>query len=280
MFRAIGRFFKAMGYAMTGRIDEARKTMNSDPNVIRAVVDEEVEQMRHNAREYSNSIAGRDLEKTKKRSKIIQLSQEIADAEKVRASARQRIAARATELAKAGKNSAEEMAVDQEMQKHRDKNDEKSKEITSKQTLVDQLKAGIVEDDKQIDSMMLNLRRQNAQIEKTGAKADELISRVIQAQEEKRQHERESGLAAVGSNSKVLQEIEEGVARTESQARVAGMLAGADTKNSDAQYLDAYRDPASDDEFAALIAHAVKTEDAAKAPAEKAAGTTETGVLN
>ena len=40
MFGAIGRWFKAVWYKMTGQIDEARRGLDSDPHVMRAKFDE------------------------------------------------------------------------------------------------------------------------------------------------------------------------------------------------------------------------------------------------
>ena len=40
MFRAIGRYFRALGYLVTGRIDKARQTLMANPNVMRATYDQ------------------------------------------------------------------------------------------------------------------------------------------------------------------------------------------------------------------------------------------------
>ena len=40
MFGAIARWFKAIGYLLTGRIDSARRTIDSDPHVMRAKYDQ------------------------------------------------------------------------------------------------------------------------------------------------------------------------------------------------------------------------------------------------
>ena len=40
MFGAIGRWFKAVWYKLTGQIDEARRGLDSDPHVMRAKFDE------------------------------------------------------------------------------------------------------------------------------------------------------------------------------------------------------------------------------------------------
>ena len=39
MFRAIGRYLKAFGYLITGRVDAARKTLSANPYVVQATYD-------------------------------------------------------------------------------------------------------------------------------------------------------------------------------------------------------------------------------------------------
>ena len=40
MFGAVARWFKAIGYLLTGQVDAARKTLDTNPHVIRAKFDE------------------------------------------------------------------------------------------------------------------------------------------------------------------------------------------------------------------------------------------------
>ena len=40
MWNALGRYFTAIGYLFTGRIDKARQALETDPNVVRATYDD------------------------------------------------------------------------------------------------------------------------------------------------------------------------------------------------------------------------------------------------
>lgn len=39
MFKALGRWLKAVGYLFTGQIDAARRTLDANPHVVRARYD-------------------------------------------------------------------------------------------------------------------------------------------------------------------------------------------------------------------------------------------------
>ena len=43
MFKAIGRWIKAVGYLLTGQIDSARRVLDTNPHVIKAKYDAIVE---------------------------------------------------------------------------------------------------------------------------------------------------------------------------------------------------------------------------------------------
>ena len=44
MFKAIGRYFRALGYLFTGQIDSARKVLNQNPAVVQATFDRIIEE--------------------------------------------------------------------------------------------------------------------------------------------------------------------------------------------------------------------------------------------
>ena len=45
MFRAIGRYFRALGYLLVGKIDAARMSVSSSPDVVRATYESTVERL-------------------------------------------------------------------------------------------------------------------------------------------------------------------------------------------------------------------------------------------
>ena len=58
MFRAIGRWFKALGYLLTGQIDSARRVLDTNPHVIRAKYDAIIRDKVGRIHTYKQAVAG------------------------------------------------------------------------------------------------------------------------------------------------------------------------------------------------------------------------------
>ena len=57
MFKAVGRWIKAIGYLLTGQIDSARKTLDTNPHVIRAKFDEIARDKTARIHQYKQAVA-------------------------------------------------------------------------------------------------------------------------------------------------------------------------------------------------------------------------------
>jgi len=66
MFKAIGRWIKAVGYLLTGQIDSARRVLDTNPHVIRAKYDAIVEEKIARIHQYKQAVAGLIAQEEKK----------------------------------------------------------------------------------------------------------------------------------------------------------------------------------------------------------------------
>ena len=78
MFKAIGRFFKAIGHMLTGKIDAGTKGLNEDPNVVRARFDELIEKKRGSILQVRNAVAGLIRNVERKQNELKSTNEEIA----------------------------------------------------------------------------------------------------------------------------------------------------------------------------------------------------------
>ena len=69
MFKAITRWFKAVGYLLTGQIDSARKVIDTNPHVIKAKYDEIVRDKISRIHQYKQAVAGLIAQEEKKNRK-------------------------------------------------------------------------------------------------------------------------------------------------------------------------------------------------------------------
>ncbi len=87
MFRAIGRYLRALGYLFTGRIDRARQTLAANPDVMRATYDQVIKDKTSRIHQYKDAVAGMIGQEEKKRNQVKQLTEDIQQLERMRAGA-------------------------------------------------------------------------------------------------------------------------------------------------------------------------------------------------
>ena len=142
MFRAIGRYFRAVGYYITGNVDKARMALQTDPNVIRATYAEVVREKSGRIREYRRAVAGLVTQEEKKKHQVETLSSEVEKLEALKTGALAKAKKRAEELKKAGK-SVEEIPHDEEYLKCRTAFADFSSTLNEKQARIEELEGDL-----------------------------------------------------------------------------------------------------------------------------------------
>src|SRR5262249_24476557 len=107
MFGAIGRWFKAVGYLMTGRIDSARKDLDQNPHVVRAKYDQIIREKVGQIQIYKQAVAGLIAQQETKIAKVKALTDEVANLERLKAGALAKAKQVVDQLTKTGKTTEE-----------------------------------------------------------------------------------------------------------------------------------------------------------------------------
>ena len=77
MFRAIGRFFRAIGYMFTGKVNSAADSMSNNPTVISATFDKIIQEKKKRLNEYKDAISAMIAQEESKKDKLASLTDEI-----------------------------------------------------------------------------------------------------------------------------------------------------------------------------------------------------------
>ena len=85
MFKAIGKYFRAVFYLMTFRIDKASETLRMNPGVMSANYDRIIEEKRGRIGQYKDAIASMIAQEESKKEKLKKLTEEIQKLEKLKA---------------------------------------------------------------------------------------------------------------------------------------------------------------------------------------------------
>ena len=103
MFGAIVRWFKAVGYLLTGQIDSARRVIDTNPHVVRAKYDQIVRDKVSQIHIYKQAVASLIAQQENKIAVVKRLTEEVQQLERLRAGALAKAKQTVEQLQKAGK---------------------------------------------------------------------------------------------------------------------------------------------------------------------------------
>ena len=248
MFKAVGKYFRAIWYLMTFRVDKASETLRMNPGVVSANYDRIIEDKRNRLNQYKDAISAMIAQEESKKEKLRQVTEEIGKLEKLRSGA----AAKAKKLVEQYAGDVEAVKRDPEYQKCQSAFKDFSSTLSEKQqraTEIDedlrQLMANVSGHKTQIQSLMRDLDKLKE--EKHDAVAD-----ILSASEERQIADMMTGLSN-DRTSEELRELRELRQKSAAGARISRELAGLDSKKAEAEFMEYAQSTVADDEFDALI---------------------------
>jgi chromosome segregation ATPase len=248
MFNALGRFFRAIKYLFTGKVDAAADALSANPTVISANYDRIIQEKKNRLNQYKDAISAMIAQEEAKKAKLTQLTEEVQKLEKLKSGA----AARAKQLVDkyngdvvAVRNDPEYAKCQAAFKDFSSTLAEKQQRATELEDDLKQLVSNVTSHKNQIQSLMRDLDK--IKEEKHDAVAD-----ILSATEEKQIADMVNGI----SNDKTTEELNrlrEMRQKASANARVSRELAGMDSKKAESEFLEYAQKSAADDEFDALI---------------------------
>jgi chromosome segregation ATPase len=263
MLRAIGRYFRALGYLLTGRIDSARKVLDTNPHVIRATYDSIVREKKQRINQYKEAVATIVAQQEKKLDQVKTLTEDIERLERLRTGALAKGKQRIAQLQKQGLTT-EQIHQDAEYKTCQAAYRDFTSTVNEKQERVGELEREIQDYAGRIGSHKVQLQSLTREIDKLKAEAADAVADIITAKEEQEVADILTGLAE-DRTSEELQQMRDLRREVKAEARISKELAGTEARAVEAEFLEFARDHAAVDEFDALVGLA----------AEKEAGTPE-----
>jgi len=259
MFKAITRWFKAVGYLLTGQIDSARRVIDTNPHVIKAKYDEIVRDKISRIHQYKQAVAGLIAQEEKKIAKVKNLTDEVANLERLKAGALAKAKQTVEKLKTSGKTQ-EQIHADEDYKRCLSAFNDFSSTLVEKQDRITELEQDIGEYRKNISDHKVQLQQLLRDVEKVKSEAADTVADVITSKQEKELAETLAGIAQDGT-AEELQGLRDMRQELKAEAKVTRELAGTDTKAQEAEFLEYARQSQSSSEFDALIGLASETED-------------------
>jgi hypothetical protein len=265
MFRAIGRWIKAVGYLMTGQIDSARRVLDTNPHVVRAKYDTIVRDKVSRIHTYKQAVAGLIAQQENKMAVVKRLTEEVQNLERLKAGALAK-AKQTVERLKATGKSEEQVKSDEDYKRCLAAFNDFSATLAEKQDHITENERDIEGYRKTIADHKVQLQQLLRDVDKVKAEAHDAVADIITAKQEKDIADMLAGIAKDGT-AEELQNLRQLRQEVRAEARVSKELAGTDTKAQEAEFLEYARTSQSNSEFDQLIGLGAAAE--SKSPAKE-----------
>ena len=257
---AIWRYVKSFLYLITGQIDKSRRVLDSNPNVMKAKFDDIIKSKVDQIHTYKQAVATLIAQQEKKMAKVKSLTEEVQKLENLKAGALAMAKQTVAKLQGEGKTK-EELHADGDYKKCLTAYNDFAATLTEKQDHIKDLENDIGEYDGSIANHKINLQQLQRDIEKLKSEAADAVADVITAKEERDLSDMLNGISKDGM-AKELQDMRDLRHEMRAEARVSREMAGTDSKQQEAQFLEYARSNTASDEFDSLLGMAEGTEGA------------------
>lgn len=255
MFRAIGRWFRAVGYLFTGRIDKARQALLTNPDVIRATFDNIIKEKKTRINQYKDAVAGMIGQEEKKKATLKSLTEQVEQLERMKAGA----AAMAKKIVAKHSGDIEAVKVDPEYVRCQAAFKDFSATLEEKRQRANELESDIEILSKNIGDHKVQIQGVLRDLEKIKEEKHDTVADVISAREEQQIADMISGISD-DRTSEELAELRDLRRDAKAKATMSREMAGLDAKRDEKEFLAYATENTANDEFDALIGLSQKDE--------------------
>lgn len=271
MFRAIGRWIKAVGYLLTGQVDSARRVLDTNPHVIRAKYDEIIREKVARIHQFKQAVAGLIAQEEAKSAKIRSLTDDVKNLERLKTGALAKAKQTVAKLQASGK-AKDEIHHDEQYKKCLAAYNDFSSTLAEKEDRINELESDVAEYKKTVGEHKVQLQQLLREVEKVRAESADTVAEVISAKQEKEIADTIAGIAEDGT-AEELQSLRTMRQELRAEARIAKEMAGTDTKSQEAEFLEYARSSESTSEFDTLIGLAGEAENSSSESESKSKDT-------
>lgn len=255
MFRAIGRYIRALGYLVTGRVDEARRAVSTDPAVVQATFDNIIQEKKKRIGDYKDAVGAMIAQEEKKKSSLQAITKEVEKLTKLRDGA----AAMARKIVAKHNGDTEAVRSDPDYIKCQAAFKDFNSSLKEKESRALEIEEDIKNFETNIAGHKTQLTGLLREIEKLKHEKYETVAEIVTAKEEKEISDMLAGISK-DRTSEELQELREIRDNAKATARISREVAGVDAQQSEQEFLDYASQTTSDSEFDALIGLTKETE--------------------
>lgn len=250
-FRSLKRFFRAIGYYLSGGLIKKAEKIEMDPNVTRAQFEDVITTRRKRIQEYKSAVGRLMAQQMKKAKEMERLTEEVEHLERLKAGALAKAKKRVSDLQAEGL-SQDKITEDVEYQKCLAAFENFSTTLEEKNKRIASLEKDLEDAKTEINRHEVQLQTLAREIEKLQQEADQTVADMASAREITDINDALSGIAADGT-AEMLRSLRERRNRASAEAKISSKLAGTDTKVQEEEFLRYAQSSKATDEFEKLV---------------------------
>jgi phage shock protein A len=233
---------------VTGQIDEARRTLSTNPAVVQATYDRVIEEKTKRIHQYKEAVGAMIAQEEKKKSALKKLTGEVTHLRKLRDGA----AAMARKVVERHQGNIDAVRQDPDYVKTQSAFKDFSSTLSEKEARCAELEEDIQNFATNISQHKVQLQALLRDIEQIRTEKHETVAEILTAREEREIADMLTGISQDRTHEE-LQELRDLRDHAKATARVSREMAGLDTKRSEAEFLEYATKAEADSEFDALI---------------------------
>ena len=268
MFGALARFFRSIGYLLTGKVDDAGTGLRQNPQVIRAQFDRIITEKKQRIDQYKDAVARMIAQEEGKLARIKDLSEEIQRLEQLKDGAAAKAKSVVGRLKSEGKG-MDAIKADADYQKCLAAFNDFSSSLEEKEKHVAELEGDVKEIQGTVNHHKVQLQSLLREIDKLKGESSATVADVITAREEQQINDMLAGVSTDRTGQE-LEDLREMRQRAKAGARVSREMAGTDTKVQEQEFLEYATKSQSAGEFDRLIGLAGEADQPAAESPERA----------
>ncbi|MDE0184494.1 MAG: hypothetical protein OXP71_03435 [Candidatus Poribacteria bacterium] len=258
MASGIGRLFKSMWYALTGRAHELSDRVMENPEAIRGAYEKIISDKKANVQRYKSAI-GQLMSLVKRKEGTVQnLTDDVDRLERLKTGALAKAKRIAEDLQKQGQ-AQDSIKQNPDYTRCVDAYNDFNSTLEEKNARIQELEADIESAQEDINGHMTQISALHRDLDKIKQEQAEAVADLITAREQEQISDMLSGISTDGTSAE-LARMRDVRQKAKSRAHVAQELAGTDSRSEEETYLAAARESTATNEFDELIFGAQQTD--------------------
>ncbi|MCG2712967.1 MAG: hypothetical protein L6416_11690 [Candidatus Omnitrophica bacterium] len=231
MFKALGKLFKTIGYALSGRINQISEIWGEDPHVVGEKYNQIINEKKARYQTITRAVSRLMTSLDKKKRQLQEYRAQAQEKEKVTQGAKIAGQRRSRELKSQGMD-IEKIKVDEKIKEFAAKSADAGSSLVLLKNDIKNLESEIEGDSKELKNFEKDIKQMQRDFDNLSQERDRAMAKVTSASERKQLYEMKTGISN-DETSELLREVRNSVSNVENITKLAAKTTGYENKQEE-----------------------------------------------